>query len=730
MIQTQKTTTTVPTNTSLTKISVVVTSMLIIVLCTILLCINGYRYFHYSGRYLTIEMKTSVTGNIQVFFDTGRGYNENESYTFKIRSTPIFEKYVFPFPDNKKVFILRFDPLDREGPFEIKSLTVETRDDIIIWQGEKLAQLVVPLQQMHVIKTQPFLTGLSTGHDPFFHVAELTIPSNRHTHTRTFLSIVVFTAVIAIMGFILFLMIDSLIRSDRLYPRKKSSILLFLQNTAAGILVLAIIGLYLWTATSNYKPFHFSISGVYDDAETLYVDLAEALLQGRLSLLIEPPPELISLPDPYDPLQNSGLRLHDASLYKGHYYLYFGPAPALTAFIPWKLLTGKPMPHNLAGAIFAVGGFIISVLLMILIVRGTGLKSSFQTILIGIMMLGMCNMVLPVLRRPFMYEVTSLSAYFWSMLSLFFIFSFLLFEKRRITYLFVSSLCYGLAIASRFSYVYGVLIFLIPLWCNLDYQSKITRDSLKRVTVSLLAVGTPLAEIVGILLLYNYFRFGNLLEFGLRYQLGILRPLDYPFLSIQNFWINNYLHLMSGIFINGSFPFFHVLQSVKIPENITVPFYYPLFSVQAEPAAGILANLPFLWIIIPAWLYLKLLTKCVFPKAIKYFAFLLLLCAIPNWIVVSLFSYAHMRYVIDFLPMFLLFSCLVYFMIYDHFRESVVKRSVVQCIAFITVVYAALANIGISIEVYGQMFQKGNPELYKTIEHAFNSIPQIISYMK
>ena len=127
------------------------------------------------------------------------------------------------------------------------------------------------------------------------------------------------------------------------------------------------------------------------------------------------------------------------------------------AFIPWKLLTGEPLPHNLAAVFFAVGGFIVSTLLILLIVRGAELKGSFITLMIGMIMLGMCNMVLPVLRLPLMYEVASLSAYFWSMLSLFFIFSFLLFDHRKIIHLLLASLCYGLAIASRFSYVYGVV---------------------------------------------------------------------------------------------------------------------------------------------------------------------------------------------------------------------------------------------------------------------------------
>jgi hypothetical protein len=698
-----------------------------VVFCAVFLYVNGYPYIHYSGRQVTIEMKTPVPGYGQVYFNTGLNYNENESHRFEIRPTSGFEKYSIPLPEST-ITSIRFDPLDKEGPFEVKSLTIETRDEKIVWEGDKLTEQIIPLQHIEVKSTKILLIGFSTGEDPNFYVRDFAIPDNRMIPSliRLFIIIVLFTAGIAFMGVILFLMIDSLIRSGHPEPRKKPSLVQIIQHIVLYSLILAIIGFYLWTATSNFKSFHFVIDGAYNDAYGLYVDLADAFLQGRLSLIAEPSDALISLLDPYDPLQNNGLRLHDASLYEGHYYLYFGPAPALTAFIPWKLLTGKPMPHNLAGAIFAVGGFIVSILLMILIVRGAEFKGSFLTCMIGIVMLGMCNMVLPVLRRPFMYEVSSLSAYAFSMLSLFFIFSFLLFDQRKMTHLLIASLFYGLAIASRFSYVYGVVIVLIPLWCFLDHQKFFSRSSFRKIGLFLMTVGTPLTVCIGLLLLYNHLRFGNFLEFGLRYQLGIFRPLDYPFISIQNFWINNYQYFIPGIFINGSFPFFHG-QSVNIPKYITVPSYYPLYWVQVTtPMVGLLMNIPFLWIIIPGWIYLEL-RKSDFPKLIPYFATLLLLGGTANWLVVSFYSYTSIRYVIDFLPMFLLLSCLVYFMIYDHFREVIVWRTIVQCIAVISVLYAALANIGISIEGYGQIFKKGNPELYAAIEHFFDFIPYMIN---
>ena len=68
-----------------------------------------------------------------------------------------------------------------------------------------------------------------------------------------------------------------------------------------------------WPVTSNY-----------------YDQLATAFEHGSLSLEIKPNQTLVALPDPYDPSARAGLNYpKDVSLYKGKYYLYFGPVPAL-----------------------------------------------------------------------------------------------------------------------------------------------------------------------------------------------------------------------------------------------------------------------------------------------------------------------------------------------------------------------------------------------------------------
>ena len=138
-------------------------------------------------------------------------------------------------------------------------------------------------------------------------------------------------------------------------------------------------------------------------------------------------------------------------------------------------------------------------------------------------------------------------------------------------------------------------------------------------------------------------------------------------------------------------------------------------------------NIPFLWMIFPGWFYL-MRRKLEFEKPIRCFTSLMLLGGTIGWLVVSLFSYADIRYVIDFLPMFLLLACLPA-LLYDlsSFPQAIVGRTIVKCIAITTVVYAFLANIGISIEGAGQVFEKENPALYEAIERFFDFIPHIIN---
>lgn len=132
------------------------------------------------------------------------------------------------------------------------------------------------------------------------------------------------------------------------------------QQMALGSL-LALTGCYyLGTVLTSRHRNRFS-----REARGYHQMQAEAFLAGRLSLAVKPAPELLALPDSYDPAANAPYRVHDLSLYRGKYYMYWGPAPALLWFAPFRILTGFHFSENMATALFCWGWVALSCLLLV-----------------------------------------------------------------------------------------------------------------------------------------------------------------------------------------------------------------------------------------------------------------------------------------------------------------------------------------------------------------------------
>ena len=74
---------------------------------------------------------------------------------------------------------------------------------------------------------------------------------------------------------------------------------------------------YTWTTRSNNLSWNFGA-----EQKDYYNLLVDGFLDGHLSLKVDVPPELLRCADPYDPAKRpEGVALHDASLYRGKYYI-------------------------------------------------------------------------------------------------------------------------------------------------------------------------------------------------------------------------------------------------------------------------------------------------------------------------------------------------------------------------------------------------------------------------
>src|SRR6266478_5414183 len=154
---------------------------------------------------------------------------------------------------------------------------------------------------------------------------------------------------------------------------------------------LLLAWFYAWTASGGWT---FDLGEPHDGHYNL---LARALVRGQLHLTVEPRPEMFERSEPYEPGRNDPYRLHDASLYKGKYYLYFGVVPALLLFAPWQLVAGD-LPENLGAAILGAGA---------LLVWGLALRRMIRTHLPGtpfwmeagaLLTLGLANVIPFVMR--------------------------------------------------------------------------------------------------------------------------------------------------------------------------------------------------------------------------------------------------------------------------------------------------------------------------------------------
>ncbi len=197
--------------------------------------------------------------------------------------------------------------------------------------------------------------------------------------------------------------------------------------------------------------------------EDYYNLLVRGYRNGHLYLDRAPAPEMLTLADPYDPVQNAPYRLPDATYFRGHYYLYFGAAPALLLMWPAAALAGKDMPTSAAVFCFCVLGFFAASALWLAIRRRYFPASAAWTAVAGILVLGLATHVLALARRPTIYELPIAAGYAFTMLALGAVYR-AMHGRRPVLALGAAGLCLGLAAASRPPALLGAALLLPLLW--------------------------------------------------------------------------------------------------------------------------------------------------------------------------------------------------------------------------------------------------------------------------
>ncbi|MBL9189278.1 MAG: hypothetical protein JNK23_17480 [Opitutaceae bacterium] len=400
----------------------------------------------------------------------------------------------------------------------------------------------------------------------------------------------------------------------------------------------AVVGaFYCWTVWSTGEDWRRD-----DNRRDYYNRLIDGWLDGQLHMKTEVPAELLALKNPYDPAERRpGLGLHDASFYRGKYYLYFGVAPALTLMLPYRIVTGTDMPLQAAILVFVFGGFLASVALFCAVRRRYFPESGRLVLAIGVLTLGCCGAWLVLLRRPEMWELPIGGGYCFAMLALLALWRSLhAAEGRgRLRWLAATALLLGLAIGSRPTYLLTLPLLAAPMLWWWRREKRLPRRELAAAIAPLAIVGAAMAW-------HNWARFDNPLEFGQAYQFSLDYESKLPHFAARYVPYNLQAHFLSAAEWQRYFPFIKPGNPGPAPAGYTI---------HRGDIYGVLANYPLAWLAFLAPLALWRRNPEERGPLGTWLAAVALLFGTVGLVMVSFFS-SLSRYQVDFMPAFMVLA--------------------------------------------------------------------------
>jgi len=418
----------------------------------------------------------------------------------------------------------------------------------------------------------------------------------------------------------------------------------WVRDIVFGLACVLVIGIFAWIAdpSTTFEPKGSRAEDSY------YNLLVQGFRAGQLNLKREAPPELARLADPYNPAMNKAVigDVYDMSFYRGKIYLYFGITPALVLFWPYVTLTGHYLPDKDAVVIFFAVGFLVAAGIVRAVWRRYFPEVSVWVATVGVLTLGLAIGTQKVLTQWCnVYEAALVCGFAFTMLTLAALWRALHEPKQQVKWLALASLAYGLAIGSRPSLSFGVIILLIPV--AHAWRAATESASGRQVGLLLLAAVGPVM-LVGLgLMVYNALRFDSPFEFGWHYQLnGDYRPTTAHQLSLHYLWFNFRFYFLEPMRWNGRFPFLQAIPPPPLPSG---------YDGVGDPYAGILCNYPLSWVALAAPLAWRG-RPAGEASALRWFVTAVFLLFIICALTLCLFFAAGSRYELDFLPALVLLT--------------------------------------------------------------------------
>ncbi len=399
---------------------------------------------------------------------------------------------------------------------------------------------------------------------------------------------------------------------------------------------------YLWLVRAGNGKFEW-----HGDQNGYYDLQGRAFASGQLQLPVDPPPEMLKLRDPWDPVENAPYRLHDAVLFNNRYYLYHGSGPALLLFAPWRLVTGSDMPQHFGLFLLIFGGYLFSAGTLLYLLGAADASPGPATLILLLITLGCGHSVLFLTSRVAVYEIAIASGYCFLAGAFFFLARAAAKNWSKASLAF-AGLFFGLSIAGRphlglaacvTAIVFGVVALRRPHADTAETgrpaQILPSRQGVICCAAAFLVIAMAIAW-------HNWARFRNPFEFGHRYQLTYAVSHRQVTFTPHNAAVGSYFMLFAPPQFSGVFPWFRLyLRNPFGLDNYDWPDGYFI-----EPCGGVLffAPLAFFAFFIPRKL----------PVAVRAVVLSVMFSAVAVYAFLTATSLMSERFQVDFLPWLLL----------------------------------------------------------------------------
>ena len=293
-----------------------------------------------------------------------------------------------------------------------------------------------------------------------------------------------------------------------------------------------------------------------------YNYLAEALRDGHCYLNFTPPEILSTINNPYDnSLRNQILNqageqiITDFAYYNGRYYSYFGVIPVIMFYLPYLLLTGKPLSTGalLIGIVFL---FIIASFCMVYrLFEKYYSKVSLGTYLLLTSVFIAGSEITYCVQMPTIYSVPLALGLTLDLLGI----SFWLSAAQpdgsvKKSCLIAGAACIALTVGCR-PQLAIVTLFAFPIfWKEIKERKFFSVKGMGNT----LSVILPFLVIDTALLYYNIVRFGSPLNFGATYNLTGFDMTHRGFI-LDRFVLGIWEYLFQPFNIKSSFPYFTIV---------------------------------------------------------------------------------------------------------------------------------------------------------------------------